>query len=154
MLSLETTLVAPAFALAFCLVVQFAWFGFQAVCFDHAVNAAAWHISPQDARSADHEDVVHDAIVADWAPLNESRLTVEDARIESRVEERSSPANGPLDRDLYLVERTTRTVRTVSARAKVGYVVDPLVPLPGFGPVVLSRALDRTFVANARFEVS
>lgn len=154
MLSLEMTLVAPALALAFCLVAQFAWFGFQAACFDHAVNAAAWHISPQDARSADHENVVRNAIAADWAPLDESRLSVKDAQIESHVEERSTPANGPLDHDFYLVERTTRTVQTVSARAKVGYVVEPLVPLPGFGPVELSRALDRTFVANARFEVS
>lgn len=154
MLSLETTLAAPVLLLAFGLVVQLAWFGFQAACFDHAVNAAAWHVTPQDARSPDPEGTVLSAVRADWAPLDESRLAVRDASIETRAEKRSTPAGKPGDRDVYLVERATRTVRTVTTKAQVEYTVEPLVPLPGFGPVELSRTLDRTFVSDARFEVS
>lgn len=154
MLSLETALVTPALVLAFGLVAQFAWLGFQAACFDHAVNGAAWRMTAQDALAPDHDAAVLAAVAADWAPLDGSRLSVRGARIEADVSEQTSPANGPLDHDVYLLERTTRTVRTLSVEADVSYTVDPLAPLPGFDPVPLRRTLDRTFVADARFEVS
>ncbi len=154
MLCLETALVAPAAILLLVLVAQFAWFGFQAACFDHAVNTAAWRIAAQDALSSDHNAVVHAAIAADWMPIDRTCLTVSNAHIESRTNEESSPTNGPNDRDHFLIERTTRHVRTVSTKADAVYTIRPIAALPLFEPVLLQRTLDRTFVSDARFEVS
>lgn len=154
MLCLETALVAPAAILLLALVAQFAWFGFQTACFDHAVNTAAWRITAQDALSPDYNAVVHAAIAADWMPIDGTCLTVSNAHIESHINEESSPTNRPNDRDHFLVERTTRHVRTVRTKADAVYTIRPLAALPLFEPVLLQRALDRTFVSDARFEIS
>lgn len=154
MLCLETALVAPAAILLLALVAQFAWFGFQAACFDHAVNTAAWRITAQDTLSPDHNAVVHAAIAADWMPIDRTCLTVSNARIEARTNEESSPTNRSNDRDHFLVERTTRHVRIVSTKADAVYTIRPIAALPLFEPVLLQRTLDRTFVSDARFEVS
>lgn len=154
MLCLETALVAPAVILLLVLVAQFSWFGFQAACFDHAVNTAAWRIAAQDALSSDHNSVVHAAIAADWMPIDRTCLTVSNAHIESRTNEESSPTNGSNDRDHFLIERTTRHVRTVSTKADAVYTIRPIAALSLFEPVLLQRTLDRTFVSDARFEIS
>lgn len=154
MLCLETALVAPVAMLAFALVAQLAWVGFQTACFDHAVSTAAWLVTSEDARTHDADAVVRAAITDSWIPLDDAAVEVSDAQISAQESSATAPTNGPDDRLLYLVERTTRTVRTVRTTAKTAYTIDPIVPLPTFGPVRVERSLDRTFVTDAKFEVS
>lgn len=154
MLCLETTLVAPVVLLAFALTAQLAWVGFQAACFDHAVNTAAWSVTTEDARAPDTDAVVRAAVIGSWVPLDDAAVEVSDARISVQEASAAAPTNGPDDRELYLVERTTRSVRTVRTTARAAYTIQPIVPLPAFQPVRVERPLDRTFVADAKFEVS
>lgn len=154
MLCLETALVAPVAMLTFALVAQLAWVGFQAACFDHAVNTAAWSVTSDDARAPDADAVVHAAVTESWVPLNDAAVEVAGARIFAQEASATAPTNGPNDRELYLVERTTRTVRTVRTTAQTAYTIQPIVPLPTFEPVRVERPLDRTFVTDAKFEVS
>ncbi len=154
MLCLETALVAPVVLLAFALVAQLAWVGFQTACFDHAVNTAAWSVDAEDARSPDADAAVRAAVIGSWVPLDDAAVEVSDARVSVQEASATAPTNGPDDRELYLVERTTRTVRTVRTTAQVAYTIQPIVPMPAFEPVRVERALDRTFVADAKFEVS
>lgn len=154
MLCLEAALVAPVVLLAFALVAQLAWVGFRTACFDHAVNTAAWSMSAEDALSPDANAVVRAAVTGSWIPLDDAAVEVSDARIAVQESSATAPTNGPDDRELYLVERTTRSVRTVRTTAQAAYTVQPLVPLPTFQPVRVERSLDRTFVADAKFEVS
>lgn len=154
MLCLETALVAPVAMLAFALAAQLAWVGFQTACFDHAVSTAAWSMTAEDAGARDADAVVRAAITGSWAPLDDAAVEVRDAEVSVQERSTTAPANGPDDHLLYLVERTTRTVRTVRTTAKAAYTIEPIVPLPTFGPVRVERELDRTFVADSKFEVS
>ena len=154
MLCLETALVAPVMLLAFALVTQLAWVGFQTACFDHAVNTAAWSVTDEDAREPDADAVVRAAVIGSWVPLDDAAVEVANAHVSAQETSATAPTNGPDDRELYLVERTTRTVRTVRTTAQAAYTIQPIVPLPMFAPVRVERSLDRAFVADAKFEVS
>lgn len=154
MLSLEMVLVTPVVLLVLAVITQFAWIGFQTACFDYSVNTAGWMVDIDDAQASNANATLKEIIEKSWTPLDGNKLTVNNARIETSRQEETSPASGPHDKDIYLVERTTRTTTTIHVEADVSYTIPTLVDIPLFRDISLMRHLSRDFISDAQFEVS
>lgn len=152
-MTLEAALFVPL-ALAFCAIVaQVAWTLFQTACFDQALAQSPMRLERQGIRTGG-ADEIKEAVVSHWTPIDESALTIEDASIEEHSALRSNATNGPKDREVYLIEQTSTSVRSLRVKAKAYYAIEPIIPLPGFRPVTVERILDRSVLSTSRFEAS
>lgn len=146
-------LFAPM-VLAFCAITaQVAWTVFQTACFDQALSQSPTYLERQGVQTGG-VDEVREAVLSHWTPIDESGLVIEHASVEESTETRSKATNGPKDRDVYLIEQASASIRALRVEAKARYTIEPIVPFPGFRPITVERILDRSVLSTSKFEVS
>lgn len=151
-------LCLPVVLIAVFFVVGLCWLGWQTVSLNHALYQTSWTM---DAAKLDRalasgrtDELVHDAIAADWTMLDESQLSVSNASISEASSHAERELTEDEDHEGVRIERTSSESRYARVSADVSYSVKLPFAIVGVDSVVLERRIDKVQQVGFRFEVS